>query len=240
MAGVPTATAPLYPNIRQEIGTVLSAHASTGSIQLVARSMTNEGLLDHGGLLGLADDDHPQYTTSTELGAWAGSANITTLGTIGTGTWNGSDINTQYVTPDIYFRAHLNGTDQEDIANTTTTKINLGTEDYDVGNDFDATTNYQFTAPVAGYYDLSGQVAYKNIVADKLYRCLIICSTARDIGCYLHASHTGNLSVPASDRRYLAQGETVYLAAYHNAGVGTVDISGDAEYTYLSGYLKGT
>lgn len=61
VAGAPTATAPLYPNIRQALGTVLAVDAAVGSVQIIARSMFNEGILDHGGLLGLADDDHPQY-----------------------------------------------------------------------------------------------------------------------------------------------------------------------------------
>jgi len=61
VAGAPTDTPPAYPNIRQEMGTVLVKDAVVGSVQLIARSMTNEGNLDHGGLIGLADDDHPQY-----------------------------------------------------------------------------------------------------------------------------------------------------------------------------------
>ncbi|MHC4501810.1 MAG: hypothetical protein ACYTFI_00775 [Planctomycetota bacterium] len=60
-AGILVATAPLWPNIRQEIGTILAVDASVGSVQVVARSMFNEGILDHGGLLGLADNDHTQY-----------------------------------------------------------------------------------------------------------------------------------------------------------------------------------
>jgi hypothetical protein len=50
-----TATAPLWPNIRQEIGVVLVKGVGNGAIQCIARSMFNEGILDHGGLLGLTD-----------------------------------------------------------------------------------------------------------------------------------------------------------------------------------------
>jgi len=59
--GAPTNVPPVYPNIRQEMGTVLASDAVIGSVQCVARSMFYEGLIDHGGLLGLGDDDHPQY-----------------------------------------------------------------------------------------------------------------------------------------------------------------------------------
>jgi hypothetical protein len=52
-AGLPTTTAPTYPNLRQEIGTVLADSATVGSIQIVARSVFNDALIDHGGLTGL-------------------------------------------------------------------------------------------------------------------------------------------------------------------------------------------
>jgi hypothetical protein len=68
-AGVLVKTAPLYPNIRQEIGVILIDDAAAGAVQVIARSMANEGILDHGGLLGLGDDDHPQYTRKDTLTA---------------------------------------------------------------------------------------------------------------------------------------------------------------------------
>jgi hypothetical protein len=37
------------------------------------------------------------YTTDTELAEWAGTANIVTVGTITTGTWNGTDIGDDYI-----------------------------------------------------------------------------------------------------------------------------------------------
>jgi len=44
-AGVPTTTAPISPNLRQEIGTVLVKSITAGAIQIVARSMlTNYGI----------------------------------------------------------------------------------------------------------------------------------------------------------------------------------------------------
>jgi hypothetical protein len=61
VAGVVVKTAPLYPNIRQEVGVILVSDATEGAVQVIARSMFNEGILDHGGLLGLTDNDHPQY-----------------------------------------------------------------------------------------------------------------------------------------------------------------------------------
>ena len=57
------------------------------------------GVSDHGALSGLTDDDHVHYYNSTRLGTWVGSTNITTLGTITTGTWTGSVIGEAYTLP---------------------------------------------------------------------------------------------------------------------------------------------
>jgi len=42
----------------------------------------------------IAAIDYSNYVTLSYLGAWSGSTNITTLGTIGTGTWNATTIST--------------------------------------------------------------------------------------------------------------------------------------------------
>jgi hypothetical protein len=75
-AGVPTTTPPTYPNVRQEIGTVLVDSATVGSIQIVARSILDETIIDHGGLLGLSDDDHTQYLLANGTRALAGAWNL--------------------------------------------------------------------------------------------------------------------------------------------------------------------
>jgi len=43
-------------------------------------------------------------------------------------------------------------TNSQSLANTTSTKIQFSSEHFDVGNDFDSSTNYRFTAPSAGKY----------------------------------------------------------------------------------------
>jgi len=50
-AGAMTATAPTYPNIRQEIGTVLVKGIGNGALQVIARSMLYESIIDYQGLL---------------------------------------------------------------------------------------------------------------------------------------------------------------------------------------------
>jgi len=55
------------------------------------------GVSDHGALTGLTDDDHTIYYNLARLTAWTGSANVTTLGTIGTGVWNGTAVANGYI-----------------------------------------------------------------------------------------------------------------------------------------------
>jgi hypothetical protein len=64
--GIPTVTPPTYPNVRQEIGTILVSDAAVGSIQIVARSVLDETIIDHAGLLNThnltTDIDHDALT----------------------------------------------------------------------------------------------------------------------------------------------------------------------------------
>ncbi|MCK9596782.1 hypothetical protein M0R19_06340 [Candidatus Pacearchaeota archaeon] len=62
IAGAMTTTPPTYPNIRQEIGTVLVKGVGEGAMQIVARTMLYEPIIDHAGLLNLEEGDpHTQY-----------------------------------------------------------------------------------------------------------------------------------------------------------------------------------
>jgi hypothetical protein len=51
-----------------------------------------DGKLYYTDTSGDTDVEFTQVTLDTELAAWAGTTNITTLGTIGTGTWNATEI----------------------------------------------------------------------------------------------------------------------------------------------------
>lgn len=52
------------------------------------------------------------------------------------------------------------GTTTQTIANATQTKVTLSNETFDTNNNFDSTTNYRFTPTVAGYYQVTGSVAW--------------------------------------------------------------------------------
>jgi hypothetical protein len=92
VAGLVQVAAPVYPNIRQEIGTVLVADAAAGAIQVVARSAFNDAVIDHGGLLGLADDDHTQYLLVAGSRAMSGALDMGTNAITNVGNIDGRDV----------------------------------------------------------------------------------------------------------------------------------------------------
>jgi hypothetical protein len=47
----------------------------------------------------------------------------------------------------------------QSVGNSSYVKINVNTKSFDTNNNFD-TTNYRFTPTVAGYYQITGQVAF--------------------------------------------------------------------------------
>ena len=56
---------------------------------------------------------------------------------------------------------------QSGITTSTITKLTLATEIYDVQNEFDSSTNYRFTATVAGKYAVFAELAISNLGTDK-------------------------------------------------------------------------
>jgi len=126
--------------------------------------------------------------------------------------------------------------DQDDIVTNSPTKILLDTEIYDVGGDF---ASNKFTAPVDGYYYVSGSVSYENgtVVANKSYGVKIYVDGALYNGMqnFVHASHTAWLECHVSGVVYLTAGQYIELYTHHYAGVNTPDI--DTLGTFLCVHL---
>lgn len=128
------------------------------------------------------------------------------------------------------------GADQANIEDQTYTKVNLDTESFDPGNNFD-TTNHKYTAPVAGYYVVAYGVLWKdsNLVADKRYSCKLYKNGAGYSLVIAHASFAHYISNFGVDVLHLNASDYLELYAYHNAGVNNIIIRGtDEAYTFLS------
>lgn len=132
-------------------------------------------------------------------------------------------------------RAYLNS-DQLNLVNSTATKITLDTENYDNLGEFDSTTNYRFTATIAGYYQVNAEVGWlgTSIVADKRYEAYITRDGANVVSGNATPSGALYFSVAVSDIIYLAAGQYLELWAVSYAGVDTVDVWGGTQNTFMS------
>jgi len=135
---------------------------------------------------------------------------------------------------------YLADADQEDIAHDTLTKVELNAKEYDPEGYFDSAVNYRFTAPCPGFYQVNASIRYANVVADKRYDCVVRRNGFTRITGIAHTALVHDLTVGASQRIYLAEGDYVELWAYHTAGVGTVDILKDINNTFMSIFLEST
>lgn len=134
-------------------------------------------------------------------------------------------------------RAYLSA-EQSNIPNDTLTKINLNTESYDTGGNFD-TAAYKFVTPRPGFYDIKGQVRWKTgtVVADKSYLCAIYYDSSLIVSNTVHSASTGVLDTHTSDTQYFEGNKDIELYCWHNAGVDTVDIVHGSQKTYLAVHL---
>jgi hypothetical protein len=62
-----------------------------------------------------------------------------------------------------YMFSVYRGSDKTGIADNVLTKMDFDTKKFDTGNNFDAVTNFRFTAPVAGYYQLNVFMQFSSI-----------------------------------------------------------------------------
>lgn len=126
----------------------------------------------------------------------------------------------------------------------TWTKASINTKQFDTSNNFDA-TNFRFTAPINGYYQINGQVAitpagastnvgmraavYKNGAA------LIYSSTQPGNG-----SNTSVLNASMSRLLYLVTGDYIELYGYCGEGGRTINGDTNGVFTFLTGHLVST
>jgi hypothetical protein len=116
----------------------------------------------------------------------------------------------------------------QSIPNVTWTKVTLQTENHDTDNSF---ANSRFTAPIAGYYQVSACIAYTATIS--------VCWVAifRN-GSVVAANTVGTTSSGAavSDLVYLSIGDYIELYTYQGSGsAATVASAGDRNF--MSAFL---
>ena len=145
---------------------------------------------------------------------------------------------TAWVTPAMWtnpycFRAYLNGSQSH--TNGSFVKVLLDTENYDINNNFDSTTNRRYVAPVAGIYRFTagGRTNSNNnggvIVA--LYKNGVVWSQ----GWQTLMNGQGFTRSIISDDIQLAASD--YVELYFRADVASTTIAAGTAETWMSGSL---
>lgn len=152
-----------------------------------------------------------------------------------TPTFDSVDLGDNSIMTDSRARAYLTS-DQLNINDSTYTKVLLDDMTYDSGGNFDDANN-KFIAPVTGLYLCIGVITWKATVADKPYIAALYVNGVSYSIPRLHTALSNPLSSMVIDVPVVIAGQAIELYCWHNAGVNTVDISGDEKQTYLVVHL---
>ncbi len=122
----------------------------------------------------------------------------------------------------------------QSIPSTTFTKVLLDTENYDNKAEFDKTTNYRFTATVAGNYSIKAQVDFTaNQAGDVLVMYIYKNNTASVATSVYKAPGAGENTVVATTDNEFAANDYVELYVYQSNGVACT-LVGATEKTFMS------
>lgn len=167
-------------------------------------------------------------------------ANVTTAkiasDAVTTAKVNDGAITSEKLSATVAFHAYAPGT--QTISSTSTAKITLDSEEFDTGSNFDATTNYRFTAPKAGYYHFSGTYGLGN-QNDGKGGTAYLYKNGSEIkqGARYSTGGAGQISSTVNATIELAASD--YVELYGTNGDSTSRTVGGQTDTYFSGFLIG-
>lgn len=126
------------------------------------------------------------------------------------------------------------GTGVQSIPDSTFTKVKFDTVTYDPYGTFDITTNYVFTVPTPGYYDIRSNVLFSSMTDAKrmilrIYKngSTLLTESQAQTG----AAADDGLTI--SDIQLLAAGDTIQVQCYQTTG-GAINISNNTAQTFLA------
>lgn len=131
---------------------------------------------------------------------------------------------------------------QNNIAANTDVVVTWTTEVFDVGSNFNTSTNV-FDAPVSGKYQLSSNIRIDNIDSSANY-CIVSIFTSNRLFRAVYSLNTLSadpvywaftLSITAD----MDAGDHAWVTVNQGGGSVQADIAGDVSYTQFSGYLLG-
>ena len=136
-------------------------------------------------------------------------------------------------------RAYL-GTNQTGVASVVYTKVLLGTENYDIGNNF---SSYKYVCPVTGYYSVKASVYMVTVTGAVLSGLASIRKNGVDAaqGTYVASANGNTLIASVSSDLYCLAGEYLELFGYAaTTGATTFSFGAGSDLTFMSVHLIST
>jgi hypothetical protein len=119
------------------------------------------------------------------------------------------------------------------ISSATFTKVQCNTEEFDTNSNYDNATNYRFTPTVAGYYQISGCIAFASSTKVEFLTSIFKNGSEFKRGAYVAISTSKNENCPVSALVYL-NGTTDYVELYgYLDGVGSLTFDGSQSTVYF-------
>ena len=112
-------------------------------------------------------------------------------------------------------------------------KVPFNTESFDANSEYDAATNYRFTATVAGYYRIHFTVRWASPEDQKGFASAIYENGSSVAVAAISSSGTAAQSVPVTTLQHCAVNDYIEFYVY-NAATGAETISGGALYSFAT------
>lgn len=103
------------------------------------------------------------------------------------------------------------GSDQSVGSTDVITKVSLNTEVYDPGSNFDNATNYVFTAPVTGYYLVTGKIRFGSLADQNRLEAQVYINGSLSKVFQANASGTADMDMMFCDIFYVTATQTIGL-----------------------------
>jgi len=124
------------------------------------------------------------------------------------------------------------------ISDAVATKVQLNGESYDTNSNFDTTTDYRYTAPITGYYQVSALAKIYSSSGALGNAYIQIRKSGSEVAiAQMSSSPNSQASLSISDIIYLTAGEYLELWAFGDITSGTVAIDSNGNSTYLAVHL---
>jgi hypothetical protein len=197
-------------------------------------STTYEGVVERATDTEFTANDATRYITADQANTIAGTfANKTINGLVNT-IYN---VYSQGLTVSKAFMAHASTT--KTIPDSSFTRVDFGTEVFDLGGDFDNATNHYFVAPYDGIYQFNATVRLSGITdGDRLIIILYKNGSGWLRGTDIIVGGTSAASISMSVAGQLTASDAVEVRVWHNGGTGVATVDGSS-FTHFSGYMIG-